>query len=596
MTKTKWKIREPFLLDEMQYQEEAGGDISPMLARILMNRNIKAKDANLLLHDPLKKIVNPYDVYGAVEAAEQIVKAIHDDKAKFFIYADYDVDGLMSGYIMTTYLKQFRDTQVHYPERSEGYGLQLSWCKRLIMQQKQEPDMHYVVITVDNGIMKDEEASYLKEHHIDLIITDHHERTIPSEPDALAVCDPKLGSENNMAYDLCGAAVAWEVCILIDDLLGNDEEGDRIASYLPYVAIATVTDVMPMNIANAALVNLGLSKINQKQEDTFRIFMESVGILFPLTAEKIAWEIGPRLNACGRMGNTQLGKDFLFAENEEEKIEYAYAIDKINAERKAAQKTELKRAIKTIDDAKQIVAMYPCPVYVISKDVPGGIAGGLAGQLAEHYKFPAIVFNQVGSRLVGSSRSDGYTDLLEIFADIKRRGLDIEFGGHAAACGVGIAIRDFEVFTRAFVTTTTAMRISSLEVVPADSPEQEELLDGEATLNNVVPDTYYELNRIPYANGLDTPRFLFKDLLVIDTKYSSNNPDNIQFTFQDGTGCVRKFWAWRQGNAYKEAGEPKLVNVAASIGMSGFGRDKGMIILNDVEVRPSEAEEQYGVI
>lgn len=596
MTKTKWKIQEPFLLDEMQYQEEAGGDISPMLARILMNRNIKAKDANLLLHDPLKKIVNPYDVYGAVEAAEQIVKAIRDDKTKFFIYADYDVDGLMSGYIMTTYLKQFRDTQVHYPERSEGYGLQLSWCKGLVMQHEQEPDMHYVVITVDNGIMKDKEATYLKEHHIDLIITDHHERTIPSEPDALAVCDPKLGSENNMAYDLCGAAVAWEVCILIDDLLGNDEEGSRIASYLPHVAIATVTDVMPMNIANAALVNLGLSKINQKQEDTFRVFMESVGILFPLTAEKIAWEIGPRLNACGRMGNTQLGKDFLFAENEEEKIEYAYAIDKINAERKAAQKEELKRAIEIIDSTKRRTAMYPCPVYVMPKDSPGGIAGGLAGQLAEHYKFPAVVFNQVGDRLVGSSRSDGCADLLEIFADIKRRGLDIEFGGHAAACGVGVAIHDLEVFINAFFMTTTAIYISSLEVAPEDASEQEELLDGEATLNNIVPDTYYELNRIPYANGLDAPRFLFKNLLVIDTRYSSNNPDNIQFTFQDGTGCVRKFWAWRQGNAYKEAGEPKLVNVAASIGMSGFGRDKGTIILSDIEVRPSEAEEQYGVI
>lgn len=592
LEKKKWKIRKPFLLDEMQYQEEAGGDISPMLARILMNRGIKAKDANVLLHDPLKRIVNPYDIYGAVEAAEQIVNAIHDDKTKFFIYADYDVDGLMSGYIITTYLKQFRETQVHYPERKEGYGLSSVWCEELIKQHEQEPGARYVVITVDNGIMKDEEAALLKENGIDLVITDHHERTIPSEPDALAVCDPKLGDTNKEAYDLCGAAVAWEVCILIDDLIGNDPEGKKIGSYLPYVAIATVTDVMPMNVANAALVNAGLEMVNKKQEDTFCTFMKAVGILFPLTAEKIAWEIGPRLNACGRMGNTNLGAQFLFAEDEEEKTQYAYEIDKINAERKKAQKDELKRAIGTIDKVNNLTSILP--VYIMPEDAPGGIAGGLAGQLAEHYKFPAVVFNRVGDTLTGSARSDGCVDLLSVFNKIRRLGVNIVSGGHAAACGVGIDYRDFGKFLRTFHAVVLEQRIKMIETVSTDEPE--ELLDGEAILGNIIPDTYYELNRIPYANGLEAPRFLFKNLVVLDTKYSSNNPDNIQFTFQDSTGCVRKFWAWRQGNAYKEMGEPKLVDAVASIGMSGFGRDKGSIILNDIEVQPAEAEERYGVV
>lgn len=579
-----WKMKEHFSKDIAEYQNSVKC-ISQMLARILMNRNIKAEDAEKILHNPLHGIVNPATIYGAMEVAEHLANFIKRDHVRFFVYADYDVDGLTSGYIMGDYLRKYHTTEVKYPERSDGYGLSLAWSQELVERHAEHKDETWVVITVDNGITKHEETKYLMDHGIRVLITDHHE-PIAGEPPALAVCDPKLTyNPQDPSFDLCGAAVAWNICAIVDDILKDDEAGERIRSYLPYAAVATVSDVMPMTPSNAAFVNAGLSEINDKKQDSISALMTATEIPFPLTAKKIGWEIGPRLNACGRMGNTALGGR-LFTEADKQKI--AFAIDRLNADRKAEQKRALKIAADSYDEKRHPLIC----IVVLPQDISGGIAGGVAGQLADKYHVPAIVLNDVGSgRLAGSARSYGSIDLMPFFEKAKENNSLLSYGGHAQAAGVEIEAKNLAKFqeTMDFWMTT---------VPCGDRIETEEdvMIDGELTFEFVTREAYDEINRIPYdRDTMPEPVFIFRNVTVESIRSSKNNENNIQLTLVDVRGNRRKFWVWGKGEEYKKLGSPKAIDLIASIDECGFGFDKGKIILSNINFRKAEAAEEFEV-
>lgn len=575
---TTWKIKNNFEHDIETYLKEVK-NISPMLARILMNRDVAAKDAQKMVNAPLQGIVHPGCIHGAEEAAAQIANYIKQDKIRFFVFADYDVDGLTSGFIMGSYLNKYHETVVKYPERNEGYGLSMTWSKALVAEYENHKDETWVVVTVDNGITKHAEVQYLSEHGVQVIITDHHE-PIMGEPPALAVCDPKLTYDpSNPAYDLCGAAVAWYICMIVDDILNDDENGERIRSYLPYVAVATISDVMPLTPSNSSLVNLGLKEINSKKQDAISSMMEAIDISFPLTAKKVGWEIGPRLNACGRMNDIGLGAK-LFTEADKQQI--AFAIDRLNTDRKTEQKKMLKKASESYDENE---SPFICIVVAEDAEYPG-IAGGVAGQLADKYHHPAIILNHTGDLLSGSARSYGCINLIPAFEKAQSLNIIEGYGGHAQAAGVSLKPSMLQAF-RKFMNEY----LGSLPQVETAEPDETIMIDGELNFGFVTREAYNEINRIPYDKDImPEPRFIFRNVTVEDTKFSKNNPNNVQFTFIDARGNRRKFWAWGKGDDYKRMGKPKLVDVIATIDECGFGFDKGNIILSNIDFRKAEPE------
>ena len=236
--------------------------------------------------------------------AEEII--FQKDK-NIYIFADYDVDGLTSGFILSSFLKDILGYKVetYYPERSEGYGLSPAFANNL-------NDKDAVVITVDNGITANEAVSILSNKCIPTIIIDHHE---PADelPDAVELCDAHI--DKNYGTHLCCAAVIWKVVHKIAELLGWPEDKLRLLdrSYLPYVALGTISDVMPPVLENYAIIALGLEEINKGQSNTLSSLMEQEGIK-RMTSKDLAWTIAPELNACSRMGNVQLGKDFFSQE------------------------------------------------------------------------------------------------------------------------------------------------------------------------------------------------------------------------------------------------------------------------------------------
>lgn len=575
------------------YQKQAG--VSAMLAKILLNRGVTADSAKVMLNTPLFGIQDANKIYGCLDAAQVINHYIDEENVQFFVYADYDVDGLMSGTIMADYLSKYRKTTVHFPERKEGYGLSMDWCHRLV--ENRPNGILPVVITVDNGIAKHDEVDYLMAHGIPVIVTDHHEPSETlGEPTALAVCDPKCSFEADADDErsLCGAGVAFYVCAMIDSIRDDDPEGERIRSYLPYVAVATVTDVMDMTHGNACLVNAGLDMINHEKTDKIAGFMDSLEIPYPLTTEEIGWEIGPRLNACGRMGNTILGAKYLSAGMKED----AFQIDKLNVDRKDIQK-------KVLEDAgtKDFDSHYVC-IYVMPDELEAGIGGAVAGQLADKYKKPAIVLHRSGKLLKGSTRSYASIDLLSILREAVQAGIVRSAGGHSAASGIEVKENNISAL-QSFLDE----HIGSLPADVVKPTEEAVNIDSEIALADVTKEMYEDINRIPYdKNCMPQPTFILPAAEVIDYGFSKKNQDNIWFELRDRHGNVGVYWAWRQGKEYVRMGKPKFIDLATTLKKSTMtqsfwrknqqGKNRqfashrtGEAIIGIEAIRPAEIEE-----
>ena len=309
------------------------------IIKLLLNRGYKEEELGKYIQKD-DYYVAPFDsITNCTEAATIIKSYLEDDEAIIYTFGDYDVDGVMSrntveGIFLA--IKESIDSKVTLkyktPNRVEGYGLGMEWCKKTFPRKTTK---RILVITVDNGITKKEEVAYLQSKGVEVIITDHHAPKKGQVPDCLIV-DPWLNDLNDdNALGLCGAAVAYKICGRLLELYEDDS--NFILNYLPNAAIATITDMMPATQENIGLVSYGLWLIkNGYASEAINHYKAYVNK--EITVKDIAFEIGPQINACGRMGNIELATNFMFATDEDE-LEYFYnEMINLNEERKVLEK------------------------------------------------------------------------------------------------------------------------------------------------------------------------------------------------------------------------------------------------------------------
>ena len=279
---------------------------------ILAKRGITREEATQLKKNPVSLIEWPERIAGIHEAAKAISEAIYE-KRPIYVFADYDVDGMTSGYVMTSCLEGLGATvEVYYPEREEGYGLSISFGKKL---ERLELPVKPLVVTVDNGITAVEPVQYLIDRGYPVVITDHHQ---PADilPNCI-ICDPWLDQKEGT--HLAGVAVAWKVALLTEYYLEKKTgiEYDIVFDYLPFVGIGTVSDVMPMKLENRAIVAWALKQINSDKIPVFNAMKEIFG-LKSITAKDIGWSIAPKLNSSSRLGDTRTAAGAFFLTEKEE--------------------------------------------------------------------------------------------------------------------------------------------------------------------------------------------------------------------------------------------------------------------------------------
>ena len=537
------------------------------IIKLLLNRGYKEEELGKYIQKD-DYYVAPFDsITNCTEAATIIKSYLEDDEAIIYTFGDYDVDGVMSrntveGIFLA--IKESIDSKVTLkyktPNRVEGYGLGMEWCKKTFPRKTTK---RILVITVDNGITKKEEVAYLQSKGIEVIITDHHAPKKGQVPDCLIV-DPWLNDLNDdNALGLCGAAVAYKICGRLLELYEDDS--NFILNYLPNAAIATITDMMPATQENIGLVSYGLWLIkNGYASEAINHYKAYVNK--EITVKDIAFEIGPQINACGRMGNIELATNFMFATDEDE-LEYFYnEMINLNEERKVLEK-KIVENIFAQDFSNDLMVIVNVPEL-------GGLGGTVASKVVEHFRKPCILLSGNGEILHGSARSFGGISLHALFSDEVKKGNIVDFGGHHAAAGITVRADKIDDLRKSINNTLASLilELSSEEVI-----EKEPIIEVDDIINlkDITRSTIAPYSELVFFGDFKEPVFALMNLDVIEARSSSNNPDHLCLNLQDSTVKAvknrygklvgKELWIWNKMPAYKEIGEPKKVNLIGKI-------------------------------
>lgn len=400
-------------------------NIKTLIAILLINRELENNVD--IMNRPQDYFIHPSKLHNATKAASIIYEYCQDPNATIYIYADYDADGLTAGYVMKNALMEVAKCRVvlYYPNRVEGYGLSLDFCKSVVAEHGNQANV--LILTVDNGITKRKEVDYLNEHGIECIITDHHTSKKGEVPNCLVV-DPHNTEEqqDDTFKHLCGCGVAFKVAQLVQELHGIN----NMYQYLPYLAISTITDVMPMHTENLAILQYGLDIINSKDCPLgIKEYKEQEHIDY-MTTKDIGWTLGPMLNACGRMGDTELGAKLFFGEEGVPMKDIVNKIKSVNDKRKRETK-KFNTQLANMPDDNNTVFIWNIP------KITAGIVGIIAGKAVERFNKPSIIVTSKGNGMLhGSARSAQGINLMPIMEILHKEGLVSEYGGHAEAVGI----------------------------------------------------------------------------------------------------------------------------------------------------------------
>ena len=526
-----------------------------LIKRVLINRGYDIEIIDALLNVGYSQELPMYNDLTNVNVGADIIESHIANGSNIFIFGDYDSDGVNSSYILSDAINQIifnedssATISVKLPERTEGYGLNINWCKSIV----ENKDNDTLVITVDNGIAQEREVAYLLENGIDVLITDHHQPNGHTPKDVFII-DAFHNNDDENNKGLCGAGIAFKLAMTLLDRYELKNRDELYYKYLIHVAIATITDSMPMTIENIKYVYNGIELLKDGYGSTAIDYYRTFNSNTDLVPKDIAFSLGPQINSCGRMNNTGLALDYLFAD--EDDVEDLYnALVNTNDERKAKTKKALEIAEEMINIKEPVIAIQLGEVE--------GIAGIIASNLSDKYSRCSIVFSQIDNVLVGSARSDGYINLLSVLKQIEHESdYIVKLGGHANACGITIKQSAFDEFKKAI--NEKIFHIIASNPVESKTTDINVVIDDIITVADLNKDNC-EAIRPLYFFTESTPVFAIKDVTINKVKYSGNNPNNVQFFISDKHGKF-DFWTWGIGEQYKALGEPKLVTLIGEL-------------------------------
>lgn len=551
-------------------------NISPILATIFVNRNVDIETADKLIHHTYDIIKDSVPIYNMSNAVDYVLNSIKE-RRPIHIFADYDCDGLTSGYIMSTFMNNFNGitAEVYYPERIEKYGLSKLYCGKLI-ERYADTDVKPLVITVDNGITKKDEVALLRNNGFNVLVTDHHLVDNSSLPEDCAILDPYYENKKD-GRNLCGAGVAWNLCRAIEDRIGADHSFTN--SLLYAAAIGTLADVMPLDTYNLALTTLGLSVMNSEQaSNNIKVFRDLFCSDTTIDSNTISWTLAPMLNACGRMGDVHLGANFFFETDEDMLVDILRSIKETNDKRKRIETKALKKIEKDIGDKVDKTEL----ICVFGGLYPVGIHGLIAGKIAQKYNKPSVVLKSLSNEdvYIGSCRSNT-VPLDVLMNNAKKTGDLISFGGHAFAGGISVAKNKCNDLV--CVANRMIRKMKEDGTYDKYLKESSVQIDACLSISDINNRVRNEINKYAYGNKyFKEPTWSFRNLTVKKISNSKNNPNHIKLTVSDGHKTL-DVWAWDFAKQYAEIGEPKKIDIAGQI-VSNFMNPK-QTTLRIVDIR-----------
>lgn len=420
--------------------------IPDILLKLLAQRGVSGVDnVDYFLNPKLQDLSDPYELPHMEEAVERILKAV-DGGERILVYGDYDVDGVTSVTLMLRILSAYGlEASFFIPKRGEeGYGLSELAIERMLKVEADKPEKGGVdlVITVDCGTASLGEIEILNGKGIDVIVVDHHEMSEGGSPDCVAVVNPKLGDDHHY---LCAAGVVFKLAHAL--LKKRMVEEFDLKECLDLVAVATISDIVPLVAENRLLVRHGLKRLPQTKNHGLKALQEIADLKGRLTSMDVGFRIGPRLNAAGRMDQPDEALNLLMADNVADAKALGVKLNDFNVERQQFEKRIRDEAMKMLLDKFDHVND---PVIVLSsRDWHPGVVGIVASRLMRMYYKPTFIIavddDGVGK---GSGRSVEGVSLVGAI-----RACDeylIAGGGHDMAAGLSIDEDQLDDFREAF--------------------------------------------------------------------------------------------------------------------------------------------------
>ncbi|QAT41678.1 single-stranded-DNA-specific exonuclease RecJ [Clostridium sp. JN-9] len=480
-------------------------NINPMLCKIIANRDIKDDEMiKSYLEPTFDKLHNADDMKDMTKVKAILKEKIKSGK-KIRISSDFDVDGIISVFVLLTGLKKL-GAHVDYeiPDRiNDGYGI-----NRRIIKEAYDDGVD-TILTCDNGIAAIDEVDYANELGINIIITDHHDIPYIEDengnkktvmPKAYAILNPKQKDCHYKFKKLCGAGVAYKLIESLYEEFNIDKK--YCYELMEFVAIATVCDVVDLTDENRVFVKNGLEMINKTTNIGLKSLIEASGLSGKkITAYHLGFVIGPCLNATGRLETAKMGLKLLMEKDLKTAQKMAVKIVELNNSRKAMTLEGTERAVSIIENSgiknDKVLVVY-------LENIHESLAGIIAGRIKERYNKPTIVLTNAKDIVKGSARSiEGYN----IFEELSKcKKLFLRFGGHPMAAGVTLLPENVDILRK---------QLNSNCCLTSDDLLKKIIIDMSLPIEKVDFNLIESLQILePFGTGNNKPVFAIKNVRI----------------------------------------------------------------------------------
>ncbi|QJC52858.1 single-stranded-DNA-specific exonuclease RecJ [Paenibacillus albicereus] len=581
-SKTRWRIRELDAAGEQKAAELAARlRLSPLAARLLVLRGQETpEEAERFLRGGAEELYDPYRLLGMDAAVKRIREAAARDE-RVLVYGDYDADGVSSTSLMLYLLRELGIRHDYYiPHRmKEGYGLNVPAVERAAEQG------FSLLLTVDNGISAVEPIARARSLGLSVIVTDHHE---PPEvlPEADAIVNPKQPGCPYPFKGLAGAGVAFK---LAQALLGRPPlEWSDIA------ALGTVADLMPLEDENRILVRFGLETMRRAPKPGFQALAEACGTsLQSVTASDIGFQMGPRINAAGRLEHADTAVRLLISQDLSEATGLAGELDELNVRRRAiveqmAQEAEeaWQERCRRADEAGE---PHPGVIVLARQGWNPGVIGIVASKLLERHFRPAVLLGHDSETGLckGSARSIPGFDLYEALSASKH--LMEHYGGHAAAAGMTLKHEHLAQLERG-LCLEASRQLKPDDYVPVSeidlvcSPE-------EASLQTIQQLALLE----PFGSGNPLPKVLLQGSRLAELRTIGKDQSHLKLSLgTSGAGALDAIGFGLGGLAELLAGSPSA-DIVGELSINEWnGRKRPQLMIRDLAVRQPRVFDHRG--
>ncbi|MCL1855179.1 MAG: single-stranded-DNA-specific exonuclease RecJ [Clostridia bacterium] len=509
-------------------------------AQLLAARGIRSRqEADRFLNPCQDQLHDPFLIHH-MSRAVKMLKDARDKRIPTVIYGDYDVDGICANALLCLALRRFGvQAEPYAPLREEGYGLNEPAVRRLA-------GVYGLLVTADLGVTNDREVELAKELGMGVIVTDHHQSGLKACP-ADAVLSPLM--DGYPCPRLCGAGTAFK---LAQALLGQWEAME----YIDLAALATVADIVPLQEENRVIVALGLPMISARKRQGFRALLEVSGSGSDADSDTLGYQLGPRLNAAGRLGNALSGVRLMMTADGEEADEIAAELDRLNTHRKKLENEVLEQALAQT----QAHDFVECPMLLTrGEGWHMGVVGLAASRLCSRYGCPTGVFCQEGSLLHGSLRSVPGVNIHKCLQTCDE--LLLRYGGHEQAAGCTLDAERYKEFCGRMQRA-----VQKTARVKAFIPTQE--YDTALALEEADEDVLREIDRLgPFGMGNPFPLFLAEGLQLERRRACGRLGAHLQLTLRQ-EGRVMDGIAFGMGK--EAAALPRQVDMVYRLNRNTF--------------------------